>query len=68
MDKLPGGRPGKGSIFGSSGKTTLTIPQTLAPGIYYLIACVVPDTKVDDKDSRNDCRSGARAIRVLPGR
>lgn len=67
-DKLPGGRPGKGSIFGSSGRTTLTIPQALAPGIYYLIACVVPDAKVDDKDARNDCRSGARAIRILPGR
>ena len=52
----------------SRGRVTLTVPATLAPGVYRLFACADSARRVRERSERNNCRRSAKRLRVTaPG-
>ena len=48
----------------SRGRVTLTVPATLAPGVYRLFACADSARRVRERSERNNCRRSAKRLRV----
>ncbi len=58
----PVGRIGPGSV--ARGSATLTIPASVAPGAYRLLACADDRHRITEANERNDCRAAAQAVQV----
>lgn len=74
--EIPGGwgklpnppKPTPIPVWSNVADTVLTIPKTVKPGLYYVIACVEPKTTLVEKDATNNCRATTLAFRIVPGR
>ena len=65
MPNLP--RPTPIPVWKSTTTTTLTIPKTVRPGVYFVVACVEPKTALTEKSATNNCRA-TPSFRVFPPR
>jgi hypothetical protein len=69
-DVALGGRAQKalGGRRSGRGRRTLTVPATVRPGAYFLLACADPTRKLKERSERNNCRaSRARVTVSAPG-
>jgi probable HAF family extracellular repeat protein len=65
--RLAGARavPGLDSATTSMGPTTVTIPSTLAPGTYFLLACADDTRVVAEGSELNNCLASGSTIQVV---
>ncbi len=67
-DKLPTPpKPTPIPVWKSVKITNLTIPKTVQPGVYFVVACVEPKTALAEKSATNNCRATV-SFRVFPPR
>lgn len=67
-DKLPSPpKPTPIPVWKSAKTTVLTIPKSVQPGVYFVVACVEPKTPLAEKSAANNCRATV-SFRVFPPR
>lgn len=67
-DKIPNPpKPTPIPVWKSVKTTNLTIPKSVQPGVYFLVACVEPKTALAEKSATNNCRATV-SFRVFPPR
>lgn len=50
----------------SSGRKTVTIPLSIAPGDYFLLACADGADKIPERENANNCRASGATVVIQP--
>ena len=58
--------PALGAGASSQGTVTVTIPTSVSPASYFLLACADDTTNVAESNETNNCRASVNTVAVGP--